>query len=180
MRARTKLKIGIAFILGSNLLFLTHGWIYWMPWSAGVKATLFTIFFFTPEVGTLIGAAVMGKENYEMFRLKAAAIIRRIRPAGNVSLMRHYIGLGMFLLPLVPAYLQAFKPEWLPDSSPYRWQAMVVAHVVCIGGLFVLGGDFWDKLYALFSWKARVPPAPLAEEPGLSLPSSAGADDEIV
>ena len=155
MRARTRLKLGIAFILGSNLLFFTSAWIAWMPWPASVKATLWSILFFTPEVGTLIGAAVMGKENYELFRIKAAALLRRIKPAGDVSLARHRIGLGMFLLPLVPAYLQAFKPGWLPDGSPFRWQAMVIAHLACIAGLFVLGGDFWDKLHALFSHTSR-------------------------
>ena len=163
MRARTRLKLGIAFILGGNLLFFTSAWIAWMPWPASVKATLWSILFFPPEVGTLIGAAVMGKENYEWFRLKAAALLRRIKPAGDVSLGRHRTGLAMLFAPLVPAYLQAFKPEWLPDHSPVRWQAMVAAHLLCLGGLFVLGGDFWDKLHALFSHTARAASLPVEE-----------------
>ena len=57
MRARTRLKLGIAFILGSNLLFFTSAWIAWMPWPASVKATLWSILFFTPEVGTPAGSS---------------------------------------------------------------------------------------------------------------------------
>jgi len=160
MHARTKLKIGVAFILGSNLLFFTSAWIAWMPWPAAVKAAIWSILFFTPEVGTLIGVAVMGRENYELFRLKAAAVLRRIKPAGDVGPARHRAGLVMLLAPLVPAYLQAFKPEWLPDGSPFRWPAMVAAHLVCLAGLFMLGGDFWDKLHALFSREARAAETP--------------------
>ena len=56
---------------------------------------------------------------------------------------------------IVPAYIMAFKPEWLPDKSPVRWQVKIAADVVFIGSLFVLGGDFWDKLHALFVREAR-------------------------
>lgn len=163
MRASTRLKLGIALVVVGNLLFFTSAWIAWMPWSAGVKATLWSILFFTPEAFTLMGAAVMGRENYEMFRLKAAAVIRRIKPPGNVSLLRHRVGLALLATPLLPAYVQAFKPEWLPDHSAYRWQVMVAAHLLAIGGLFLLGGDFWDKLHALFTRDVPAPREPDAD-----------------
>ena len=69
MHARTKLKIGVAFILGSNLLFFTSAWIAWMPWPASVKAAIWSILFFTPEAGTLIGVAVSVNQTPE--RVKA-------------------------------------------------------------------------------------------------------------
>ncbi|CAN5884528.1 hypothetical protein BH11VER1_BH11VER1_05800 [soil metagenome] len=155
MSANTRLKIGIAFAVGGNLLFFTSAWIAWMPWSASFKAALWGVLFFAPEVGTLIGAAIMGKENYERFKSVVAIWLGRIKPAGNVGPIRHTIGLGMFLVPLVPAYIMAFKPEWLPDSSAMRWQLKLVADAIFVTSLFVLGGDFWDKLHALFVRDAR-------------------------
>jgi hypothetical protein len=155
MTANTRLKIGIAFAVGGNLLFFTSAWIAWMPWSASFKATLWGILFFAPEVGTLIGAALMGKENYERFKEAAFKFIGHIKPSGGVGKMRYHIGLVMFCVPLLPTYVQAFKPEWLPDNSPLRWQVKIAADLIFVASLFVLGGDFWDKLHALFTWDAR-------------------------
>ena len=155
MSADTRLKLGIALIVGGNILFFTSAWIAWMPWPTSVKGTLWTILFFTPEVGTLIGVALMGKENYERFKAVAFAFIGRVKPAGNIGALRHNIGLALFFVPVLPAYIMAYKPEWLPDSSPLRWQVKIAADVIFIAALFVLGGDFWDKLHALFDHKAR-------------------------
>ncbi len=156
MSANTRLKLGIAFALGGNLLFFTSAWIAWMPWSASFKATLWGVLFFAPEVGTLIGAALMGKENFARFKALAFSVVGRIKPAGGVSKLRHNLGLAMLCVPLLPTYLQAYQPEWLPDGSPLRWQARLVSDGIFVAGLFVLGGDFWDKLYALFDHKAKV------------------------
>ena len=163
MTANTRLKIGIAFALGGNVLFFTSAWIAWMPWSASFKASLWGILFFAPEVGTLIGAAIMGKENYERFKTAAFKFLGRIKPAGGVGKLRYQIGLGMFLVPVIPTYLQAYKPEWLPDNSPLRWQVKIAADVIFIASFFVLGGDFWDKLHALFTWDAKAA-APMERE----------------
>jgi hypothetical protein len=158
MTANTRLKLGIAFAVGGNLLFFTSAWIAWMPWSASFKAMLWGILFFAPEVGTLIGVALMGRENYERFKTALYKFVGRIKPAGNVGPLRHKIGLAMFFLPLIPAYLQAFWPKWLPDSSPLRWQVKITADVIFLASFFVLGGDFWDKLHALFTREARAIP----------------------
>jgi hypothetical protein len=79
-----------------------------------------------------------------------AGWLLKIKPAGNVGLWRHRIGLGMFFLPLVPAYIQAYHPVWLPDHTAWRWIVKIAVDAVFIASLFVLGGDFWDKLHALF------------------------------
>jgi hypothetical protein len=155
MSANTRLKLGIAFAVGGNILFFTSAWIAWMPWSGAFKAGLWAVLFFAPEVGTLIGAAIMGKENFDRFKALTLAFFARVKPAGNVSLLRHRIGLGMFLLPLLPAYIMAYKPEWLPDSSALRWQVKAATDVIFIASFFVLGGDFWDKLHALFTHEVK-------------------------
>ncbi len=156
MTSSTRLKLGIALAIGGNVLFFTSAWIAWMPWSAGVKAAVWGALFFAPEVGTLLGAAVMGKENYERFKSATYAFIGRIKPAGDVGVWRHRIGIVMFLSPIVPTYIMAYKPEWLPDGSTWRWEIKIAADLIFIASLFVLGGDFWDKLHALFLREARV------------------------
>lgn len=156
MTASTRLKIGIAFATGGNVLFFTSAWIAWMPWSASTKAAVWGALFFAPEVGTLLGAAIMGKENYKRFKTAAFAFIGRMKPAGDIGIWRHRIGIAMFLIPIVPTYIQAYKPELLPDGSAWRWEIKIAADIIFIASLFVLGGDFWDKLHALFIREARV------------------------
>ena len=155
MTASTRLRIGIALAIGGNVLFFTSAWIAWMPWSAGTKAAVWGALFFAPELGTLLGAAIMGKENYERFKSATFAFIGRIKPSGDIGVWRHRIGIAMFLSPIVPTYIQAYKPEWLPDGSAWRWEIKIAADLIFIASLFVLGGDFWDKLHALVLREAR-------------------------
>ena len=61
----------------------------------------------------------------------------------------------MFLLPLIPTYIMAYAPQWLPDQSPQRLYVNLAADFLFLTSLFVLGGDFWDKLRALFVYDAR-------------------------
>ena len=179
LSANTRLKIGIAFAVGGNVLFFTSAWVAWMPWSAAVKAAVWGVLFFVPETFTLIGAAIMGKENYERFKKATFAFLGRVKPAGDIGVWRHRIGLAMFFLPLIPTYIQAYKPEWLPDQSAWRWIVKLAADLIFIASLFVLGGDFWDKLHALFLREARAvlpsgpeeaPPAPPPESEPQSAP----------
>jgi|GEM_PF-4721284 len=67
MTANTRLKIGLSFAIGGNLLFFTFWWL-WMPWSASFKTALGAVLFFAPEAGTLICVAIIGKDAYEYFK----------------------------------------------------------------------------------------------------------------
>lgn len=50
----------------------------------------------------------------------------------------------------IPTYVMAYAPQWLPDHSPQRLYVNLTADFIFLTSLFVLGGDFWDKLRALF------------------------------
>lgn len=160
MSARARFILGVALVLGGNLLFFTSFWIWWMPWSISVKTTVSGIFFFAPETLTLVGIAIMGKENYEHMLHLFTSFIRKIKPACNINPQRHKIGLALFFLPLIPTYIQAYHPQWLPDSTSLRVYVRIAVDVLFVASLFVLGGDFWDKLYALFVGEARAQPLP--------------------
>ena len=134
MNANLRIALGIALAVGGNLLFFTSAWIAWMPWPAGVKAALWGALFFAPEVFTLAGIAIMGRENFDRFKALLVVWLLKIKPAGNVGLWRHRIGLVMFFLPLVPAYIQAYHPVWLPDHSSWRWIVKIA-----VDGIFIAG-----------------------------------------
>jgi hypothetical protein len=109
-----------------------------------------------PEVLILLAAAILGKENFERIKSKVFSVLKRLRPTARVSRTRYIIGLTMFLIPVIPTYVMAYAPQWLPDTSPARLYVNLAADFIFATSLFVLGGDFWDKLTALFVYEARV------------------------
>jgi hypothetical protein len=109
-----------------------------------------------PEVLILIAAAILGKENFERIKSKVFSMLKRLRPNARVSRTRYIVGLIMFLIPVIPTYVMAYAPQWLPDTSPARLHVNLAADFIFTASLFVLGGDFWDKLTALFTYEARV------------------------
>jgi uncharacterized membrane protein (DUF485 family) len=109
-----------------------------------------------PEVLILLAAAILGKENFERIKSKVFSVLKRLRPTARVSRTRYIIGLTMFLIPVIPTYVMAYAPQWLPDPSPARLYVNLAADFIFATSLFVLGGDFWDKLTALFVYQARV------------------------
>jgi len=72
----------------------------------------------------------------------------------------------------------SYAPQWLPDASPQRFWICLGADVTFLASLFVLGGDFWDKLRALFVREARaVFPGTEAQAPEGGAP---GTDEKEV
>jgi hypothetical protein len=147
------LAIGLIMPIGAFLVPLTN-------WPGDVKAAAAGLLFFGFEIMVIPAAAVMGKENFERIlatRLLATwgRLLGRLKPSAEPGPLRHAIGVAMFLLPFIPAYVMAYAPAWLPDSSPERLWVNLAADAMFLTSLFVLGGNFWDKLRALFVRRAR-------------------------
>lgn len=113
-----------------------------------------------PEVLWILAAAVMGKEGFAKLKQKIWGLVKKAAPPDQVSSSRHALGLAMFSAVLVFAWLSPYLGHLLPayDSHPYIFG--VVGDFVFLGSLFVLGGDFWAKLRALFVRKAKVTSVP--------------------
>jgi hypothetical protein len=109
-----------------------------------------------PEILGILAVVCLGKENLVHIKDKVLGYVKLIKPSGPVSRGRYRVGLAMFLLPLIPTYIMAYAPQWLPDQSPLRLYVNLAADFLFLSSLFVLGGDFWDKLQALFVYEARV------------------------
>jgi len=124
-------------------------------WPTSVKSAVGGILFFGFEIMAIPAVAVLGKENFERIVATVKGWVGSLKPSGEVGKVRHAIGLTLFILPIVPAYVMAYAPRWLPDDSPERLWVNVCADAVFLASLFVLGGDFWDKIRSLFVREAR-------------------------
>ena len=74
----------------------------------------------------------------------------------NVGSGRYRFGLVLFVLPAIIGYVVAYNPQPLPVGPEHLVTIQLAADGMFIAGLFALGGDFWDKIRALFVREATV------------------------
>ncbi|MCA9804011.1 MAG: hypothetical protein KC777_18710 [Cyanobacteria bacterium HKST-UBA02] len=151
-----RLYSGIALIVLSLLMPLFSVWIIASALPAWLKASLVGLVSVGgPEILAFVAVAVLGKEAFELIMGRVLGLLKRMAPSGSVSKFRYRLGLLLMILTFLPSYVVAYSPAWLPDTSPARLYVCLSADVLFVISLFVLGGDFWDKLRALFIYEAR-------------------------
>jgi hypothetical protein len=109
-----------------------------------------------PEVFTVAAIAIMGKSGFNLIKERIFSFIKKHGPPDRVSLARYRIGLVMFVLPIVFGWLGPYGAYKIPGYETHRLVVLVIGDLMFAASLFVLGGDFWDKIRALFAHGARV------------------------
>ena len=153
--ARLWLGVGVfafGWILALTLVpFVTNS-----DLSTSAKATLTTLLVVVvPKVFLIACIAILGKPGFAYLKGVVWKFFRRIAPPPQVGIWRYRIGLVMFFLPLVASlFFQYFQPI-LEGGAEARPVFERIGDVIQIVALFVLGGDFWDKLRSLFVRDAK-------------------------
>lgn len=155
MSNKTRLYTGILLMITGFILPMGSLVVMQTSWPVSLKGLLGGICFFGFEIMMIPAVAIMGKDNYNIIMTHALGWLKNFKPAGNVGKVRHSVGIILFLLPLVPTYIMGYIPAWLPDNSPIRLYVSIASDIIFLTALFVLGGDFWDKLRSLFILEAR-------------------------
>jgi hypothetical protein len=101
----------------------------------------------TNKIVFLAATAVMGKAGFAVLKAK---VFHKLAPAAKVSPMRYRIGLVMFGLPFAEGLLETWASHIVPQLVLNRLWVDITMNAMLIASLFVLGGNFWDKLRALF------------------------------
>lgn len=112
--------------------------------------------FIANKVLLLTCIAVMGKSGFQQLKGLVFGYAKGLAPSGPVGPVRHAIGLAMFCLPLISATLEPYVDQFWPGLRPNLWQLQVLGDVMLVSSFFVLGGDFWSKIRALFIRTAKV------------------------
>jgi hypothetical protein len=119
------------------------------------KAAAGLLFFPIPEVFDVSAIAVLGRPGWEWLRAKLFGVLRRTAPPDRVGPVRYRIGLAMFVLPLLLAWLGPYLLGRVPLLASNPRIVHIGGDLVFLTSFFVLGGDFWDKVRALFVHGAR-------------------------
>jgi hypothetical protein len=130
-----------------------------MNLSAAWKATFSGLLMLgIPELFWLAAAAIMGKPGFNYLKGKVFSSLKKYAFPETVSRTRYRLGLTMFLVPLLYGWLEPYLSPHIPIIAQQRVVLAMTGDVLWVTSLFVLGGDFWDKLRALFVYEAKVPP----------------------
>jgi hypothetical protein len=155
MSADTRLKLGIALLILGLIMPAGTLLVAATDWPIAVKTVASGILILGLEVMLIPAVALMGKENFERIWAAAMRFLKALKPAGNVGKTRYLVGLCMLVGPLLYAWIASYVPSWLPEEYALRVWVNLGLDLVTLAGLFVLGGDFWDKVRALFLYDAR-------------------------
>jgi hypothetical protein len=106
------------------------------------------------ELMLIAAAAIAGKEGLAYIKQRIFGFLKPYGPPRKVSAARYKTGLVTFGLPLLYAFLSPYIGKYIPGVDNHRVIYAVAGDLMLLVGLFLLGGDFWDKLRALFIHKA--------------------------
>ena len=127
-------------------------------WKAGISGLLALGI---PELLWMAAVAVLGKAGFSYIKGRFFGLFKKVAPPDVVSRTRYRFGLVMFLLPILFGWLVPYAPHLVPGYGVHRFAVNLLGDLLLISSLFVLGGDFWDKLRALFIHGAKVQLSPI-------------------
>ena len=149
-----RIKVGFAIFIASIV------WPVFMPvlllfgLSTGSVAKVSGMLLVAAEVMLLAAAALAGKEGFAYIKQRVFGFLKSYGPADTVSVARYKIGLVMFTVPLLLAFLGPYLAKFVPEQISGSLFLDAAADLSLLISLFLLGGDFWEKLRALFVYGA--------------------------
>ena len=156
------LKAGWRIKIGFTIFIASVTWPVLLPILSMVGVSTQAVAVFTgvmavvAEVLMLAAAAIAGKDGFANIKQRIFGFIKSHGPPQVVSAVRYKSGLVMISLPLLYAFLSPYLARYIPGWADHRVVYAVAGDILILVGLMVLGGNFWDKLHALFIHKAVV------------------------
>lgn len=153
---RWRLTLGIGMLLLSIITPLAGiPTVTSLDLSATMKSTLSGGLLIGAEVLGVLAIAVMGKPGYVYIKSRVFGFLKRYSPPDEVSRSRYTIGLVMFFVPILFAWISIYAADYIPGFSQNPLPYAIGGDLLLLVSLFVLGGDFWDKIRALFVYDSK-------------------------
>jgi len=105
------------------------------------------------EIMLLAGAAIAGKDGFAFIKLRVFGFLKSLGPPKTVGRTRYTLGLVLLALPVLYGWASPYLAHHVPGHDQHR--LALAGDGLLLTSLFVLGGDFWDKMRALFVHGAR-------------------------
>ena len=140
---------GWFFFILSFLMPLLTPLIAFLGFNQATTALLIGVFLVGgPEIILLIAIGLWGKQTFDYFMGFVSRFFKRFVPSGCVSTTRYYIGLFILITSCFPVWILAYLPSLVSDAV--RIYILLGFDALFFVSFFILGGDFWEKIHALF------------------------------
>jgi hypothetical protein len=152
-----RLKLGIA-IFGLSILLPVAGipLVTALGLSTTMIASVSGTLLVMSEVLGVCAVAVMGKSGFAFIKNRVFAFLKQHGPPQKVSRVRYNIGLVLFSVPFLFAWLSPYISKWVPVFLSHPLPFAIGGDILILASLLILGGDFWDKICSLFIHDAEV------------------------
>ncbi len=155
--SRSRLIAGAVIFVGGQLAPLTIPLVASSALPTTWKTALSGLLLLgVPEIAILLAIVVLGKAGFNALEARLFGSLKDKLFPEFVSRRRYYLGLFLFLIPVLVGWLSPYLYEGVPDLIRYRLTVAIVGDVLLVVGLCLMGGQFWDKLRSLFVYDAKV------------------------
>jgi hypothetical protein len=146
-----RLKLGAA-LFGLSILLPVAGipLVTALGLSTTMTASVSGTFLVGSEVLGVCAVAVMGKSGFAFIKNSVFGFLKRYGPPQKVSRGRYNIGLVLFCVPFLFAWLSPYISKWIPVFLSHPLPFAIGGDILILASLLVLGGEFWDKIRSLF------------------------------
>ncbi len=151
-----RFKCGIALFILMVVLILLIPLAALSGMAPGRLAAATGTIFVVNKVLLIMVIAVMGTSGFQELKTTLASYIPSLKDERPVGPVRHAIGLLMFCIPLASAMIEPYVDQIWPGLRSHRWEMQLATDIMLAASIFVLGGNFWGKVRALFIRTARV------------------------
>jgi len=151
-----RFKLGIASFFAAFAPHVVTGILMLSGANARTIATMAAISFTVNKLMLLLSVVLLGRSGFNELKKRLAGVFQQYLMPDEIGPWRYRIGLAMFVVPLVFAWKAPYVTELMPLLGRHSTTAAIITDAIFVASLFVLGGDFWDKLRALFVRSASV------------------------
>jgi len=153
---KNRLIIGAAVFIVGQLSPLLIPLVLSMNIGTGIKTAISGFLMLgVPELAIMLSIVIMGKAGFAFLKSKIGRFFKQHGPPDTVSKTRYTIGLILFIIPFGIGWLLPYFEHLIPWYKAYHLWINISGDVLLIISLFVLGGDFWDKLRSLFIYNQK-------------------------
>ncbi len=155
-KAHWRMSLAMVLWVGGFFLPLAIPFITTLPLPVATKTALSGLLVFgLPQLLTVVAIAIVGKSGFHYLMERVFGVAKKLGPPAHVSRLRYRIGLVMLFLPLAVSLLEPYITLLVLQEHVPHWAYAAVDDTLFLTSFFVLGGEFWDKVKALFIYEAR-------------------------
>ncbi len=154
-------QMGWRFYLGTAVFVgAAAGWLL-VPlasawgWSGSQIASLSGVLFLANKLALVIAIAILGKPGFNHLKRLLFGMLRKLGAPQQVGRRRYDLGLILIMVPLLMTWVEPYAVVLGPESVYWFLQDLPLELLLLIG-LFLVGGEFWNKVRALSRHAAKV------------------------